>query len=41
MHIVNMRAQYFQEPNEIQFGQEHQLNQESTHKCDEKKKCPN
>ena len=35
-----MHAQYFQEPNEIQFGQKHQLNQKSTHKCDRKRKCP-
>ena len=36
-----MYAQDFQEPNEIQFWTKHQLNQESTHKCDKKKNCPN
>ena len=36
-----MHAHDFQEPNEIQIGQNTNLNQESTHKCDKKENCPN
>ena len=41
IYIREYTCKVFQEPNEMQFGQKHQVNQEeSTPKCD-KKGCPN
>ena len=40
MYIVNMHAQNFHEPKEIQFWKKYQINQEVTQKCSKKKNCP-
>ena len=39
IYIVNMHAQNFQEPTEIQFWTKYQLKQEATQKCGKKKNC--